>query len=364
MKRLYYFIGAAALMAVAMTVSPAMNAQENGNRDENGKIVRGPYETNRFGDNWFIGVAGGVNLFLNEGYEPAFGPSIDANFGKWFTPSVGMRMGYQGLSSKAWSDAASVLGTQRDADNGKYAQKFGYMYIHGDFLWNISNAFSGYKETRFWNFVPYAHAGYFRSYGLEGTDYSNNEIAAGVGLLHNLRLVDRLDLIVDMRATVLNGRIIGSTGISLLPTVTAGLAVDLGWPDFVRSSTIIDALELANLEKFAIMEAAAMALKETNQYLMEANDELEKVNSNLVKENAALKKKPSGMDFTAFFEQIDSVFVFHFYFSAFFAFSAAFFAFFLSLNTFYGDIPGRFLGKLCNQFLRIFLLFKTVFLVQ
>lgn len=57
-----------------------------------------------------------------------------------------------------------------------------------------------------------------------------------------------------MRATVLNGRIIGSTGISLLPTVTAGLAVDLGWPDFVRSSTIIDALELANLEKFAIME--------------------------------------------------------------------------------------------------------------
>lgn len=129
MKRLYYFIGAAALMAVAMTVSPAMNAQENGNRDENGKIVRGPYETNRFGDNWFIGVAGGVNLFLNEGYEPAFGPSIDANFGKWFTPSVGMRMGYQGLSSKAWSDAASVLGTQRDADNGKYAQKFGYMYI-------------------------------------------------------------------------------------------------------------------------------------------------------------------------------------------------------------------------------------------
>ena len=71
MKRLYYFIGAAALMAVAMTVSPAMNAQENGNRDENGKVVRGPYETNRFGDNWFIGVAGGVNLFLNEGYEPA-----------------------------------------------------------------------------------------------------------------------------------------------------------------------------------------------------------------------------------------------------------------------------------------------------
>ena len=45
MKRLNYFIGAAALVAVAMTASPALNAQENGNRDENGKVVRGPYDT-------------------------------------------------------------------------------------------------------------------------------------------------------------------------------------------------------------------------------------------------------------------------------------------------------------------------------
>ena len=286
MKRLKFILGAAALAAVAMTASPVINAQENGNRDEYGKVVRGPYETNAFGDNWFVGAGGGVNMYLDNDIKTNIGIAVDANLGKWFTPSVGMRVGYSGIDARYEGD-----------------QKFDFMYFHSDFLWNISNALSGYKETRFWDFVPYLHAGYFRSYGLEGTDYSNNEIAAGVGLLHNLRLVDRLDLIVDMRATVLNGRIIGGTGISLLPTVTAGLAVDLGWPDFVRSSTIIDALELANLEKFAIMEAAAMALKETNQYLMEANDELEKVNSNLVKENAALKKKPSGMDFTAFFEQ-------------------------------------------------------------
>ena len=29
-------------------------AQENGNRDEQNRIVRGPYETNRFFDNIFI----------------------------------------------------------------------------------------------------------------------------------------------------------------------------------------------------------------------------------------------------------------------------------------------------------------------
>ena len=290
MKRLYYFIGAAALVAVAMTASPALKAQENGNRDENGKVVRGPYETNRFGDNWFIGAGGGVNIFLNEGYDPVIGPSIDANLGKWFTPSVGMRVGYQGFKTNVSADNAT--------------QNFGYMYFHGDFLWNISNAFSGYKETRFWNLVPYAHAGYFRTYGLNGSEFYDNEIAAGAGLLHNLRLIDRLDLIIDMRATVMNGRAIGTDGVSLLPSVTAGLAVDLGFPNFVRTSTVVAALELANAEKSAILEAATLALEAANLALEEENMDLEKANAALAKENSALKKKPSGMDFTAFFENM------------------------------------------------------------
>jgi outer membrane protein OmpA-like peptidoglycan-associated protein len=290
MKRLYYFIGAAALVAVAMTASPALKAQENGNRDENGKVVRGPYETNRFGDNWFIGAGGGVNLFLNEGFDPIIGPSIDANLGKWFTPSVGMRVGYQGFKTNVSADNAT--------------QNFGYMYFHGDFLWNMSNALGGYKETRFWNLVPYAHAGYFRTYGLNGSEFYDNEIAAGAGLLHNLRLIDRLDLIIDMRATVMNGRAIGTDGVSLLPSVTAGLAVDLGFPNFVRTSTVVAALELANAEKFAILEAATLALEAANLALEEENMDLEKANAALAKENSALKKKPSGMDFTAFFENM------------------------------------------------------------
>lgn len=290
MKRLYYFIGAAALMAVAMTASPALKAQENGNRDENGKVVRGPYETNRFGDNWFIGAGGGVNLFLNEGFDPVIGPSIDANLGKWFTPSVGMRVGYQGFKTNVSADNAT--------------QNFGYMYFHGDFLWNMSNALGGYKETRFWNLVPYAHAGYFRTYGLNGSEFYDNEIAAGAGLLHNLRLIDRLDLIIDMRATVMNGRAIGTDGVSLLPSVTAGLAVDLGFPNFVRTSTVVAALELANAEKFAILETATLALEAANLALEEENMDLEKANAALAKENSALKKKPSGMDFTAFFENM------------------------------------------------------------
>jgi outer membrane protein OmpA-like peptidoglycan-associated protein len=276
MKRLKLFYGAAALAAVLMAAQVSVSAQENGNKDEYGKVVRGPYETNRFGDNWFIGAGGGINVFLNEGYDVKIAPSLDAYFGKWFTPSIGMRAGYQGLNFN------SVL--------NENTTKYGYMYIHGDFLWNISNAIGGYKETRFWNFVPYAHTGFFRAYGTDGSDYANNELAAGIGLLHNLRLTDRLDIVIDMRATVVNGRIQESSGIALLPSVTAGLSVDLGWPNFVRTSNILGAVELANAEKTAILEGAMAALEVANASLEAENMNLVKKNNNLNKTVNELKK--------------------------------------------------------------------------
>ena len=309
MKRLNLFLGAAALIAVSLTASPAVMAQENGNRDDNGKIVRGPYETNRFGDNWFIGVGGGINILWNEGLSAdnlKIAPSIDANFGKWFTPSIGMRAGYQGINAQVWSPTASVLGPKMDTDKQMYLQKLGYMYVHGDFLWNISNALGGYKQTRFWDFVPYLHAGYFRSYGLDGTDFADNEIAGGAGLLHNLHLAERLDLIVDMRATVVNGRVRGSTGVAVLPTVTMGLAVDLGWPAFVRTSTVLAEVETAFVDQIAALEAAALALEMANVSLQEENAALTASNGKLGKEVKALKAKAekSAFSVTEFFDEM------------------------------------------------------------
>ena len=309
MKRLNIYLGATALIAVILTASPAINAQENGNRDMNGKVVRGPYETNRFGDNWFIGVGGGINLFWNEGYDVKIGPSIDANFGKWFTPAIGMRVGYQGIIANAWSDTPGVFGMSLDSDRSQYLQKFGYMYIHGDFLWNMSNGIGGYKETRFWNFVPYLHAGFFRSYGLDNVDFANNELAAGAGLLHNLRLTDRLDLIIDMRATFVNGRVTNNDGVAILPSVTAGLAVDLGWPNFVRTASVIEAVEIANAEKTAILEGAIAALEIANATLETQNNKLAKTNSKLNQEVKQLKNMPK-IDETQFFEEMTPAYIY------------------------------------------------------
>ena len=306
MKRLNFLVGALALIAVGMTVSFVADAQEDNNRDEFGEIVRGPYLTNGFGDNWFIGVGGGINLYINEGYKPAIAPSIDANVGKWFTPSVGMRIGYQGINSRVWSDFPTVLGPDMDPEKQLYAQRFGYMYIHGDFLWNFSNAVSGYKQTRFWDFVPYLHAGYYRAYGLNGVDFADNEIATGAGLLHNLRLTERLDLIIDMRATVVNGRAHGASGPAVIPSVTAGFAVDLRYPAFVRASTVVEAVELMNVERVDALETTIAALELANAALLEKNKKVSAANEKLQAENAVLKDEVAQEpDYTEFFQGLE-----------------------------------------------------------
>ena len=222
-----------------------------------------------------------------------------------------MRIGYQGITSKTWADHATVLGPEMDTEKQMYAQKFGYMYIHGDVLWNFSNVVSGYKETRFWDFVPYLHAGYYRSYGLKDVQFVDNEIAGGAGLLHNLRLSNRLDLIIDMRATIVNGRAHGANRPAVIPSVTAGLAVDLGFPAFFRAATIIGAIEVANAEQVATLETAIAALELANVALQENNQKMSAANEKLNNENEALKNEIKQVpDYTEFFSGLEPAILF------------------------------------------------------
>ena len=94
---------------------------------------------------------------------------------------------------------------------------------------------------------------------------------------------------IDMRATIVNGSIHKSSGVAVLPSVTAGLAVDLGWPGFVRTSSVIGALEAANAEKATILETAIIALEAANASLEAENINLRKVNSDLNKKVRNLK---------------------------------------------------------------------------
>ena len=286
MKTVKFFFGVLALAAVSMIASPAVNAQENGNRDENGKVVRGPYLTNKFGDNWFVSVAGGVNLFADLDQTeaiPAF--ALDVNVGKWITPSVGVRLGYAGVKGAAWAQEPSWLGSSLCSTNCAYKQNFNSTYIHADVMWNVSNAWGGYKETRFWNFIPYAHAGVMR-FGVKGLG-GDEEFAAGLGLLNALRLTNRLDLTLDLRTALVNARIHGGQGVACLFTPTIGLSVDLGKYNWVRASNWHNPVDA---DAISAAEASAAALAAANAALAADKAKLEKENDALEAENAKLAK--------------------------------------------------------------------------
>lgn len=233
---------------------------------------RGPYVTNRFFDNVFISVGGGAQVYFGEydkkgDFGKRIAPALDISLGKWITPSVGVRLQYAGLKANAWQWNESVYADSRE-DN-MYREKFNVLNLHADMLWNISNAISGYKETRFWDFVPFAGFGWARS---KANGAKDNEISVNLGLLNVLRLSKSLDLNLEGRLMIVNQRfdgVVGGRKMEGLASLTAGLTYNFPVRGFKRTSDIIvvdDNSEFINkigdLERqLAAAEAARAALK-------------------------------------------------------------------------------------------------------
>ena len=216
------------LAVVGMLFSFNAFAQEDGNRNDDGSVARGPYVTNGAFDNMFISLCAGVNSVVEKGYGLGkMGLGTDVALGKWFSPAVGFRAGWHGLF---------------DTSKSGELDKAPFHYIHGDLLWNLSNSIDGYKETRFWNFIPYVSGGLslIKHHGLKVYD---QELAAGVGLLNSLRLGERVNLNLDLgiiaaraEAYEMNGFLGRYVGF---PTATLGLQFNLGRTGFDRLSSVM-----------------------------------------------------------------------------------------------------------------------------
>ena len=296
MKAIKLF-AAVATIALSAAISSPVSAQENGNKDENGKVVRGPYLTNKFVDNTFVGVAGGINAPLQGGHKTAVTPALDIYFGKWFTPTIGARVAYSGVTGSIWSKETSELGSELDATKNMYNHKYGFAYVHADVLWNLSNAVAGYKETRFWNVIPYANFGCVLTYNRPGAEkFFDNEFGLGIGILNNLRVHERVNVTLDLRSMFANGRFHGSMGVGA-PTnlaanlsATVGVAVNLFKTNWVRAANWHNP---EDTDKIVAAETAAAALTAANQALEADKAKLAKQNEELNAEVVELRNKPT-----------------------------------------------------------------------
>ncbi|MCH5329149.1 MAG: OmpA family protein [Coprobacter sp.] len=255
MKSIRFILGTLAI-AGFFSFSQSVKAQENGNRDENGKVVRGPYETNRFIDNWFLGVGAGINTVADRNVDFRIGGlATDVNLGKWFTPTVGARIGWQGLRN-----------SYKLKDDGRLYD-FHQHYFHADVLWNLTNAFCGYKETRVYNLIPYA------TFGVLNLKDNALDYGSGVGLLNDFRLCKRVSLFLDLSTLVARGQQYAGGRYVFLPSATAGVVVNLGRTNFSRHKSVTPAIvplpfttEEYNAAKnrVAELEKENAALKEEN----------------------------------------------------------------------------------------------------
>ena len=234
MKGFKTILGAIAVAAM-LSVSFSASAQENANRDENGKIVRGAYETNGFWSNWFIGLGGGVNTYWDKGQEGLnIGIAGEGFVGKWFTPCVGTRIGYKGVTDRKPIPIPGNI----DEKNRWFAHS-----INADLLWNISNTIGGYKETRFWEFVPYFTSVWYDHVYKTGNDgkMNNTEFGLGFGLLNDLRLSKHVDLYLQIQAVMVRNAALNAEPeifLSLLPSATLGLMFNLGKSNWDRHTSI------------------------------------------------------------------------------------------------------------------------------
>ena len=183
-------------------------------------------EKAKFSDNLFAIIEGGVNYSVPKIAKPetwgGIGIGTDVQIGKWWSPSFGTSIGWHGLTAKT---AATLY--QGGINNGN---SYGLNYACANVLWDISNTIGGYKE-RFWDFIPYAHAGLL-------LQESKGFFGFGGGLLNKARISDSIALTLDLRALIYNRapHDINNTETCCLlmyPSASIGVSINLGKSTFV-----------------------------------------------------------------------------------------------------------------------------------
>lgn len=178
------------------------------------------YLPSRFAENWFIQFGGGINTIFNSGVGP-ISPAGELYVGKWFTPSVGVRIGALGGANKP-------NGTQTGWFSGRNAFWFGHADV--DVMWNILNTFK-YNEHRFWDLTPYARASAI--YTKQQDAPAHVEPGFGIGLHNGLRLGKRVDAYLELTVVGAREKAYRERGsVIFFPSATAGLVIRLGKTGF------------------------------------------------------------------------------------------------------------------------------------
>lgn len=220
-------------------------------------------EAANWGRNWFIEAKGGASAFLGTpiGCGDVFDrvtPLLQIGVGKWFTPAIGGRIGFQGLSFK----------------NAEF-QTMKYQFVHADFLYNIT---SGIRQNEsgipLWDVIPFVGVGmihnsdWINSCTCQGGLSGSHPFAFTYGVEARYRISDRVHLVGEVSG-MLTARNFDDIGTSTkfgdnMISVSAGLSVTIGKTGWKR---VVDATPYIEQN---------LALQDYIAYMRDRNAHLEK----------------------------------------------------------------------------------------
>ena len=169
----------------------------------------------KFWDNWFLGIHAGANSSLGENVRPrdikdVIGPSFGLSVGKYFSPAVGARI--QGMFNFQTGKANEEAINNNPKIFGDGLYDFKNISVHADALFNLSNIFCQYKESRRFNVVGFIGLGLNHTFDFDDLKAwgnvkdgkynvcadSRNAIGMRAGLQFNYKLSNPLDLALDI----------------------------------------------------------------------------------------------------------------------------------------------------------------------
>lgn len=168
---------------------------------------------------WFMGVGVGSSMPTN------YHISTDFYFGKWFTPTVGFKLGMENMM---------LLGKKQTVTDIVYSDgnynvlllkdKRGVTWhgnTYGSLLFDITSAAGGYNERRIWNLIMYPT---FSTY------FSNNSwgFGCGAGITNQFRLAEGLRLNIDAKANAVTNKVFADKDINVVPSISIGLSYNFG----------------------------------------------------------------------------------------------------------------------------------------
>lgn len=220
-------------------------------------------EAANWGKNWFIEAKGGASAFLGTpiGCGDVFDratPLLQIGVGKWFTPAIGGRIGFQGLSFK----------------NAEF-HTMKYQFVHADFLYNIT---SGIRQNEsgipLLDVIPFVGVGmihnsdWINNCTCQGGSSGSHPFAFTYGVEARYRISDRVHLVGEVSG-MLTARNFDGIGTSTkfgdnMISVSAGLSFTIGKTGWKR---VVDATPYIEQN---------LALQDYIAYMRDRNAHLEK----------------------------------------------------------------------------------------